>query len=50
MEKVPFENMWPDDKYWFPLFLENKKFKGKFIFNADDSVAEYELNQVQELL
>jgi len=37
-DKIPFENMWPDDPYWMPLFLENKKFQGKFLFdNAENA-------------
>ncbi|NCN21932.1 hypothetical protein GW758_03830 [Candidatus Falkowbacteria bacterium] len=30
--------MWPDDIYWMPYFLENKKFVGKFLFDrtSDD--------------
>jgi 8-oxo-dGTP diphosphatase/2-hydroxy-dATP diphosphatase len=26
IDKLPFDKMWPDDKYWYPLFLQNKKF------------------------
>jgi 8-oxo-dGTP diphosphatase/2-hydroxy-dATP diphosphatase len=48
LNDVPFEKMWADDKYWFPLFLENKKFKGKFIFNDDNSVFSYELNKINK--
>lgn len=33
LEKIPYENMWPDDKYWLPMLLEGKKFKGKFFFD-----------------
>ncbi|MEK7649491.1 MAG: 8-oxo-dGTP diphosphatase [Patescibacteria group bacterium] len=33
IEKIPFDQMWPDDRYWLPLFLEGKKFGGKFIFD-----------------
>ena len=25
--------MWADDPYWMPLFLKNKKFKGRFVFD-----------------
>jgi hypothetical protein len=27
---IPFDEMWPDDKYWFPMFLEGQKFSGYF--------------------
>ena len=31
--EIPFAEMWPDDKFWIPLFLADKKFKGQFLFN-----------------
>ncbi len=45
-DKIPFEKMWSDDKYWLPLLLENKKFKGKFIFNDSNDVLEYTLHKI----
>lgn len=45
---IPFENMWPDDKYWVPLFLAGKKFKGKFLFGESDSVLKRELQEIDE--
>jgi 8-oxo-dGTP diphosphatase/2-hydroxy-dATP diphosphatase len=38
--ELPFEQMWSDDIYWVPFFLEGKKFKGKFLFDRP-SDAEY---------
>lgn len=40
---IPFDKMWPDDRYWLPLFLANKKFTGRFLFGPNDSVLEYNL-------
>lgn len=48
-EKIPFESMWPDDKFWFPLFLAGKKFEGRFLFGKGDSVLEHELVEVEKL-
>lgn len=42
---LPFHQMWPDDAYWFPLFLQGKKFTGTFVFK-DDKIIEYSLNTV----
>ncbi len=42
---IPLEKMWPDDKYWIPMFLEGKSFTGKFLFGKGDSVLEYVLNE-----
>jgi 8-oxo-dGTP diphosphatase/2-hydroxy-dATP diphosphatase len=41
--EIPFASMWPDDRYWMPLFLANKKFEGRFLFGPNDSVLEYAL-------
>ena len=43
---IPFKSMWQDDKYWMPLFLENKKFKGKFVFDDNDNILDYELKEI----
>src|SRR3989344_6852580 len=32
VDEIPFDQMWPADKIWLPLFLAGKKFKGKFLF------------------
>lgn len=46
---IPFELMWPDDKHWMPLFLEGKKFRGRFLFGEADSILEQELVEVAEI-
>ncbi len=38
--EIPFSQMWSSDEYWFPLFLQNKLFKGSFLFDKP-SDAEY---------
>ena len=44
VNEIPFEKMWSDDKYWLPMFLENKKFKGSFVFDQNNSVLDYQLS------
>lgn len=39
-DEVPFSEMWPDDKFWFPLFAKGEKFRGKFVFDMP-STKEY---------
>ena len=45
---IPYENMWADDKYWLPLLLSGRKFRGNFHFNEDLEISHYELNEVNE--
>ncbi len=42
-DKIPFADMWPDDRHWFPLFLASKKFDGRFLFGPKDSILDYTL-------
>jgi len=35
IDKIPYDNMFPDDKYWLPLILEGKKIKAFFEFNEN---------------
>jgi len=46
---IPFESMWPDDKHWLPLFLQGKKFKGRFLFGEADSILDMKLEEVKEV-
>lgn len=48
VSKIPLDSMWPDDKYWVPLFLEGKNFRGKFVFGSGDEVLRYNLEVVRE--
>lgn len=46
IDEIPLDQMWPDDKHWLPLFLEGKKFKGKFIFEGQDKILDYKLELI----
>jgi len=32
-DKLPYSEMWADDAFWMPLFLEKKQFEGEFNFD-----------------
>ena len=49
IEDIPYNEMWADDIYWYPLFLEGKKFKGEFFFDEDQKVLNYTLDKVESL-
>jgi 8-oxo-dGTP diphosphatase/2-hydroxy-dATP diphosphatase len=40
IDEMPFKEMWSDDPYWFPLFLNGKKFKGRFLFDKPSTAEE----------
>jgi 8-oxo-dGTP diphosphatase / 2-hydroxy-dATP diphosphatase len=55
IDNIPFDKMWSSDIYWLPLLLENKKFKGKFLFDKPSNteysskILEKEIFEVKEL-
>ncbi len=49
INEIPFKEMWPDDKYWLPLLLAGKKFKGKFVFGESDVILEKKLVEIKEV-
>ncbi len=42
-KNIPYKEMWPDDKFWLPLFLSGKKPRGLFHFQDQDHLASYRL-------
>jgi 8-oxo-dGTP pyrophosphatase MutT (NUDIX family) len=54
-DEIPFSEMWPDDEYWFPLFLGGKFFKGEFFFdrpsdlNYSSKIISHKLEEVLSL-
>jgi len=36
IDKIPFEKMWQDDKYWLPQVLAGMVVKGRFSFEAEN--------------
>lgn len=46
INEIPFASMWPDDIYWMPLFLEGRKFRGKFLFGESDVILKKELTEI----
>ena len=45
---LPYNEMWLDDKYWMPLFLQGKKFIGEFHF-AKKQIKDYTLKAVTSI-
>jgi 8-oxo-dGTP pyrophosphatase MutT (NUDIX family) len=32
VEELPYDTMWPDDRHWYPFFLQDQAFEGTFWF------------------
>lgn len=48
IKEIPYDTMWPDDVYWFPLFLSGKKFRTEFLFGEGDKILEKKIEFPEE--
>ena len=46
IDEIPYNQMWSDDKYWLPMFLDEKSFRGKFIFNKFNEIVDYYIRPI----
>jgi 8-oxo-dGTP pyrophosphatase MutT (NUDIX family) len=47
-EKLPFNKMWPDDKFWLPLILRGVKVKGEFYFDKKEKIKSFYIQRTIE--
>nr|XP_027213609.1 7,8-dihydro-8-oxoguanine triphosphatase-like [Penaeus vannamei] len=47
VSSLPFAQMWPDDRFWFPLLLRGAKFRGAFHFRGHDEILSQKLEEVE---
>jgi 8-oxo-dGTP pyrophosphatase MutT (NUDIX family) len=33
VDELPFDNMWPNDRHWLPIFLRGDKFEGACVYD-----------------
>lgn len=48
IDKIPYDNMFTDDKYWLPLVLEGKKIKAYFDFDEEWNVLSKSIEGLEE--
>lgn len=48
ISKIPYEKMWPNDRYWLPMFLDKKYFIGEFYFDKDYKIFKYSIKNNKE--
>ena len=46
INEVPFDKMWPDDKFWLPRVLKGEKLKAKFVFGQDELINSFEIKTI----
>lgn len=44
VDAIPYEQMWPDDRYWLPHLFDGTTFRGEFRFGeSEDDLLEWDL-------
>ena len=41
VNKIPYDKMWSDDKYWLPIVLEGKYVRADFHFDNNDNLRKH---------
>jgi 8-oxo-dGTP diphosphatase/2-hydroxy-dATP diphosphatase len=49
VDRIPYDSMWPDDKFWMPLLLADEQFQGKFTFGEEDIILSHTLQRVNNI-
>jgi len=49
IDKIPYEKMWVDDKYWLPYVIKGKKVIGTFVFGKEKELIGYSVDVLKSL-
>uniref|UniRef100_A0A914UVQ2 Oxidized purine nucleoside triphosphate hydrolase n=1 Tax=Plectus sambesii TaxID=2011161 RepID=A0A914UVQ2_9BILA len=49
LRDVPFSRMWPDDVFWWPYLLEERKFTGYFKYKDQETIVDYVIEETAAL-
>ena len=48
VDAIPYDEMFPDDKYWLPLIMEGKKIKAYFNFDENWNILTNKIEEVEK--
>ena len=48
IDKMPYDKMFPDDKYWMPYILDGKKINAYFEFDKDWNVVTKRIKEISK--
>lgn len=49
LDTLPWDDMWPDDRFWLPLVLEGNLVQGSFVFGKEHEILTQEVRTVDYL-
>lgn len=49
LNEIPFNQMWPDDKFWLPKVLKGEKVRATFSFKKGEVISSHDIEIVNQL-
>ena len=49
VDSIPYDNMWPDDKFWLPEIVQGNKLKASFTLDENDTILDQQIHIVDNL-
>ncbi|XP_065066218.1 oxidized purine nucleoside triphosphate hydrolase-like isoform X2 [Rhopilema esculentum] len=46
LDKIPYDDMWPDDIFWYPLLFKKQHFEAYFLFEGHNIILEKNIREV----
>ena len=47
IDKIPYQEMWPDDILWYDLLFKRQKFEAYFLFEGHDVILKNEIKKIE---
>ncbi len=44
VKDIPYNQMWPDDKYWLPVLIAGRGFRARFELNDEDEMLDHSIS------
>ncbi|XP_028163923.1 7,8-dihydro-8-oxoguanine triphosphatase-like [Ostrinia furnacalis] len=49
LDQIPYDDMWLDDRLWFPFMLKGKLFYGRFHYQGFDKILNYTIEELESM-
>ncbi len=48
IDKIPYDKMWDDDRYWLQLMLDKRRFDASFVFDKNNRIIDLKISFPQK--
>lgn len=45
---LPYDEMWPSDRHWFPIYLKGERFRGFFLYDINNHLVNHFVEKIGE--